>query len=253
MNASFATIRTWTHINKATIYGWLIAAGIVFVLASFGIAIWKFTTCGPTLFTLTGFVGMVVFIVATVFCAGGDQDRARDYCWRLTQAVSLLTLVSVPQFDKNAEEVWVNTETGATTIHQPVWSSLVPWRIARTMVSVPTKYYVHRSTNVSTDDGVPLTCTITVSGIVLDMDRLDIETKARELAAMPLKAPANLSDAFATSAAAVLARESAEDIERHSTLVIPYRIGSRVGDTLQSLGLKWNDGEVGFSCKVRFG
>ncbi len=96
----------------------------------------------------------------------------------------------------------------------------------------------------------------TLRGILLD-DRDPIRLEAMMFNLDPAVEPQSqigsaVMGSLASASARVLSAKTSVEVAQERQFLIPYNIGTPLGDTFQQYLLKWSGGEVTFSCSVRF-
>lgn len=234
----------------------LIACAVIIVL-SFVKLCWYGDTLSVVLY-----LSQIVLWFGLILLYGAIADTKKsatklmfDICGRAVQMLTLLSAVGLFVLGPPFEGVWIDVRDRASTLSQPLLFltplvspvERVPKKL--TAESVPVK--------IVTQDGVPLNCVVSVSGVHLqNHDVSALESFLIEAAATPQGARAVLTEGLVAAVSAVskrvLSQMTTAEITQKRPLPIYHRIGVGIGNALPALFLRWERGSVGFDCSVVF-
>lgn len=177
-----------------------------------------------------------------------------DRRWLLSMQIATIIMpLSLAFVGEPVYGVRINPQTGATTLDSSV---IVAVPLLHSVTFVTDDYRPYASVTTTTRDGIPLHCTVNANGIKLD--KLDVASlKFFLVDEAHADNPADYIDTtlaatLAKAAVAVISQRTTDEIERQQRFVIPYRIGTPVGDTFRRLHVVWREGSVKTSCAVAF-
>jgi len=196
---------------------------------------------------------LVVWMLLDGFKAKLLQKReVRTRICRFAQIVSGFGLISL-FYASPMGQVWVIPERAETSISRSIlW---MPVFATPEYFSVTPDHGATISIDVVTKDEVPLQCSVIANNIFLDYrDTRPLETLLLGVAAT--RDPnqylnAEVQATLATAAGTVLRGRTTEEISRQGRFLIPYRIGTPMGNMLSRNSLRWQDGTVSFRCELR--
>jgi hypothetical protein len=170
-----------------------------------------------------------------------------------TTLVVALAIVSTSSFfwvKSSQGGVWVNTEEKTTTLSRGA-ISIRPFQSSAYFV--PLEQSQSTRVKVVANDGIPLTCNVSALGIVLDKEGEKLEAALTAEPGNPgVRIAKMLGAEIQAATAQAIGPKSSSEIAQLRQFYIPYHVGSRLGNTLASLGLRWNEGRVHLSCEVIF-
>lgn len=205
--------------------------------------------------SVTACIIAAIIIFATsvaVHEAQYDDAQRRALVTRAVLLALLLPFWGVVGFGGSG--YWVNARSGETTFTRN-WLFTWPW--PQPIYWVPQDFGQTISIKVMTHDDVPLVCEVQAQGIKLD-ERVAYDTLEREFVALSSMGPiqprinGSLVGLLVQASANVLKARTGEEITRQSQFLIPYQIGTPLGDLMSRRFLRWNKGEVAAKCKVLF-
>lgn len=210
------------------------------------------------------FAAVIVAIVWTL-TAVFDYQRAsngaaywfssdRDRKWlSFVLAITFTAPLSLMFVGSPTYGVRINVDTGTTSIEKSV---MIAVPVLHNVVFTTDDYRPKVTVQITTLDDIPLLCTVSVSGIVFDRrNNLALTSFLLDLARVGNPADyidAQLQDALRLAAVAVFSKRTTAQIEQERRFVIPYNIGTPVGDVFNRLHLQWQAGEASASCSVAF-
>lgn len=197
---------------------------------------------------------LICLICGIVTHEKGEYNFSGKFAVRKVKCILLLPLFLIYFVVGPAQEgYWVNAANSESTLTR--YFLLTP-PSSQPIYYVPQKFDQNVHINLKTRDGIPLQCNVDAKGIQLDeRDALSLERSLIGLAATNPPEPyinSSLMDVLARNAETVLTGRTSEEIYRQGQFLIPYKIGTPVGDTLSRLMLRWSKGQVTFGCKVPF-
>lgn len=211
---------------------------------------------GTALLIAGAFIAALVFVV----CSEHPKKRHQNQVMRGLRAGALLivmlfatkTVGSTP----NDLGYWVNMANGQSTVVR--YFLFMPLQFYPQPISFVSKQQDQGvGIKVKSLDGIPVHCDVWAKGIVLDQrDLLKLEQSFAEVT--PASKPSQdyirtrVMSVLADTAGAVFTSKTSEEIGRQGQFIIPYKIGTPMGDVLSRLVLRWQNGEVTFNCKVLF-
>ena len=241
--------------NYVALLEWLALSG--FFVQAAGL-IWHQMSWVPT---TAGVAVLILWIITAGFAIQASEtgvtywiSKTFDQRWaRSIRIATIMIPLSLVFVGTPTYGVRIIPQTGATTLDNSIIIAMPLWH---SVVFVTDSYDRGVTVLFTTRDDIPLRCTVKAHGMKLDW-RDGGSLKAFLLDATSAGNPADyigttLDDALSRSATAVLAQKTADDIERQRRLVIPYRIGTPLGETFGRLDLVLGDGTVSSSCAVAF-
>ncbi len=213
--------------------------------------------------TVGGFAFLIGIVICVCFIAANKEDSASSDLRsedsklknRIARQVLLLApMISLLYVGSSNGGYYLNYATGQSTFTQ----DLLPVSpFGRQPV-----YFVYKSQNqnvdvdVLTKDGVPLRCHVIANGIVLN-ERDPLKTEHMIFNLEPAIEPQRQIDSalkisLASAAARVLSSKTSAEVGQEKQFLIPYSIGTPLGESFQRYMLQWSEGAVNFSCRVRF-
>ena len=205
-------------------------------------------------FLVSAFGWVAIAMLHTANDVKASVKIAAPKIWRVVTLLSAaaLFLTFTPTGDRYYPAgVWVNGNK--STLSRNVLALIPFWD---KVSFIPGDFQPFLSVQATTADGIPLSCESRAWGIVLD--RRDVEKLERFIIEKNgVGDPASfiagtLNAAVARASEQAIAARTSDDIIRQSAFVIPYHVGTPLGDGLASLRLMWQDGTVSFTCHVWF-
>lgn len=215
----------------------------------------------------TAVVGILWLAQGGIWVQFFDSDKQeianaslRPYFDFFTRCLQVLTCFMLAQqfvVAMSPSGVWVARD-GRTTLSTRF---LVFVPIVQAPEFVPWVVYAHGSRDprpfvsvrTETTDGVEISCSVGYTGISFRReDPVALEQFLTNLGfssdSVLEKVEGRLSVAFQQTALRVLSQKSAAEIERGGHLLIPYQIGTPMGDALQELFLRWSGASIVYNC-----
>jgi hypothetical protein len=157
--------------------------------------------------------------------------------------------------ESGAVDFWFNVRTSQSTLSRDL--------LVVRPFSPDIKYVKFLARNPEVDirltshDGIPLLCTGQVGGLLLNVDNPEALVKFLGDVITTGTDPnvyidSQLDNAIAAAMTKILAPMSTDEIGKRSSFIIPYQVGTPMGDMLKSVFYKWNDGSVYVSCRAVF-
>ena len=205
---------------------------------------------GLAVFVFLGIAPCYGLVWLTWMCDASLKAQTR--VWRFAQLVSVSAL-GLLLWVMPGVGIWVIPERAETSLTRSVFWT--PVFVAPTRYTVEWYHAQSAGINVISTDGVPLFCSVFTNGILLNGDdaaRLEKFLLGIALTTHPEKyLNGEVETALATSAGAEFRSRSSEEIQRYGQFLIPYKIGSPMGDMLARNLLRWRDGTVTFRCELQ--
>ncbi len=192
----------------------------------------------------------LVVVLIIVFCNTVDDLKLQG---KLGIILAMFTISTCSLFWvlQTKDGVWVNTTTKETTLSHGL-VAVFPFQSAVYFVGL--KQDQTTKVKATTSDGIPLTCAANARGIVLNKESESLEKAltSDEARNPEAKIAGTLGNEIRAAAATVIAAKTSQEIDQLRQFYIPYHVGSRLGNNLSSLGLRWNEGTIQLSCEVIF-